>query len=492
MSLARRTLILAAALIAVGLPGPAAADDLQDDLKARRARLMERVGPTGLLILRSAPERTYSNDIEYEYRQDSNLYYLTAIDQPDTTLVLMPGNATRKEILFISERDPVREHWDGHRLSPAQATERTGIDTVRTSAEFERFLASILSRVPFGVPRNDASGEYDVFFRALDANEARVWLVLEPQRTLAEPPGPMLGFANALRDRFMGFAIRDATAALRDLRQVKTAYEQKVLERSLQISSEAHRAGMRAARPGAFEYEVEAAIERVYLAHGALGWGYPSIVGSGPNATILHYNKSRRQLQDGDLQLVDAAANYDYMTGDITRTYPVNGVFSPAQKDIYRVVLAAQEAGMEVARIGGRIADIEGAAADVVRDGLFKLGLVTDPKSDQFRIWYTHGIVHFIGLDVHDVGDRTKPIEAGWAFVIEPGLYIRDGALENLPPTPANHAFAEKVRPAFEKYRNIGVRIEDSFLMTPAGLKRLSTPPRTIEEIELFMKESRR
>jgi Xaa-Pro aminopeptidase len=246
---------------------------------------------------------------------------------------------------------------------------------------------------------------------------------------------------------------------------------------------------MRAARPQRYEHEVEAAIEEVYLARGAMSPGYPSIVGSGPNATVLHYGASSRRMLEGDLLLVDAAANFKGQSGDITRTYPASGRFTPVQREIYALVLAAQEAGMQAARIGARTVDIERAAEAVVKAGLLKLNLITDANGPQFRTWYTHGICHWIGMDVHDVGDYRRPLEAGMAFVIEPGIYIRPEALEQLPDTPENRAFKEKVRPAVERYAGIGVRIEDSFLLTETELIRLSAKvPRTLDEIDAFMR----
>jgi len=224
--------------------------------------------------------------------------------------------------------------------------------------------------------------------------------------------------------------------------------------------------------------------------YGAMSWSYPSIVASGPNATTLHYEASLRKMEAGDLLLVDAAADYQGMSGDITRTYPVSGTFTDAQKDIYRIVQAAQDAGIKAATVGHRTHDVEVAVEDVVRAGLVKLGLVTDATGDQFRIWYPHGICHWIGLDVHDVGDYLRPLEAGMAFTIEPGIYIRDGALDRLPDTPENKAFQEKVRPVVKKYLNIGVRLEDSFLLTESGPEKLSArAPHTMEEIEAFLKK---
>lgn len=486
----RKSVSALALAVLIYAPAPVAAGPLQDDLKARRGRAMEKLGPETMAILWSAPTRTYSNDVEYEYRQDSNLLYLTGIDQEDTILVLMPGNETRREILFIREADARREHWSGHSLTAAEATAQSGIETVMTASQFEPFVAAMLSKRSLPGP-GAAANEYQRFFQSLSDGKARVALMLEPQTGLSAPPGPVAQFASRLRERFFGFAVQDATPIVYALRQIKTPYEQDVLRKSVSISSDAHRAGMKAAAPGKFEYEVEAAIEEVYMRNGAMSWGYPSIVGSGPNATILHYNKSNRRMERGDLLLVDAAGNYQGYTGDITRTYPIDGHFTRTQRDIYEIVLAAQEAGIKAARVGGTPADVQTACDQVLRAGLVKLGLVTEPTGQQFKIWSTHGVIHWIGMDVHDVGPR-RPLEAGMAFVIEPGIYIREAALENLPKTPDNLAFIEKVRPEVQKYKNVGVRIEDSFLLTERGLERLSERvPRTIEEIERFMTDQR-
>jgi len=467
---------------------PAVAGDFQDDLRARRARLMELLGPEAMLVLWSAPVRNYSHDIDYEFRQSSNLYYLTGIEQEETALVLMPGNATRKEILFIKEKDPVREHWQGRMLGRDEATTRSGIATIHLATEFEPFVNTILARRPYGLARYGPSAEFNVFFEALASAKARLALVLDPKPTIAGPIDGALEFANRARERFFGFSIQDAAPFVERLRQVKTPYERAVLEKSVAISNEAHLAGMRAARPGVYEYEVKAAIEYVYTARGASGWGYPSIVGSGSNATILHYHEGTRKMEAGDLLLVDAAANYQYLTGDITRTYPVGGTFTPAQREIYGIVLEAQEEGIKVARAGARLTEIHQKTVEVVKAGLLRLGLITDASGDQYRHWFTHGASHYIGMDVHDVGSSERPLEAGMAFVIEPGIYIRDGVLENLPKTAENAAFVSKVQPAFDRFRHIGIRIEDSFLLTETGLKRLSEGvPRTVEEIERFM-----
>ncbi len=483
----RKSMRIVAVLICLlpALARTAAAGPYQDDLKARRARAMEKLGTETVAIFWSAPPRVYSLDVNYEFRQDSNLLYLTGIDQEDTILVLMPGNATKKEILFVREADARREHWNGHSLTPAEAKEASGIETVLTANQFEPFVIGLFSRQP--APWLGAD-ETRTFGDALAQGRAALAVLLDTPRTLAEPAGPATQFAARLRDRFFGFRVVDAAPVVSELRQIKTPYEQTVLRKSVAISSDAHRAGMRAAAPGKWEYEVEAAIEEVYLRNGAMSWGYPSIVGSGPNATILHYQKSSRQMQAEELLLVDAAANYQGLTGDITRTYPVGGRFSPLQRDIYEIALAAQEAGIKAARAGNQASAIQDACDEVLRAGLVKLGLVTDPKGIQFKVWATHGVSHWIGMDVHDVGVRGKPLAPGMAFTIEPGIYIREAALDALPKTPENLAFIEKVRPAVQKYKDIGVRVEDSFLLTDTGVENLSgSVPRTIPEIERFL-----
>src|SRR5262245_42204435 len=467
---------------------------LREDLKARRARLMTALGTNAMAILWSAPARVYSRDVDYEYRQDSDLLYLTGIEQPDTVLVLLPGSRRRKEMLFITPPNPRREHYVGRFLSPEEARARTGIETVFSTAEFDQFLAATFARRPYGVSvdAGRASDDHDSFFRARDEGTARLALRLEQPPAMNEPLTDEYVFANRARERLVGASIVNLAPAVHALRQVKTPYEQKVLIESVDISSEAHLAGMRAARPERFEREVESAIEGVYLARGAMSPGYPSIVGSGPNATVLHYAASSRRMKESELLLVDAAAKYKGQTGDITRTYPASGRFTPPQREIYELVLAAQDAGIKAARIGGRTLDIERAAETVIKQGLLKLNLITDPNGAQFRTWYTHGICHWIGMDVHDVGDYRRPLEAGMAFVIEPGLYIRQEALDQLPDTPENRAFREKVAPAVERYKGIGVRIEDSFLLTDTQLVRLSAKvPRTIQEIDEFMRSRR-
>lgn len=460
------------------------ASEFSDDLAARRARAMERLGADAMLVLLSAPTRNYSLDVDYEYRQDSNLYYLTGLMQEDTFLVLMPGNVTRREILFVKDKDPAQEHWRGRTLSHDEASGRTGIRTVLSSGQFEAFLAAMLTRRPFGdVDDKDAAK----FFDALDAGRGRLAVIMEAGN-VNDPPTRVQELARRLRERYVGFQTISATRILTDLRLVKTPYERRVLAKATEISADAQMAGMRAARPGAYEYEVKAAIEAVHRGRGAVSWAYPSIVGSGPNATILHYPEADRQMQSGDLMLVDAACNFEYMSPDITRTYPISGTFTQTQKDIYAIVLEAQDEGAKVAHTGSSILAIHNKTVEVIKAGLLKLGLITDTRGDQYRMWYTHSATHYIGIDVHDVGERTRALQPGMTFVIEPGIYIRQSALDALPRTTENLALIERIQPAVKKYMDIGVRVEDSFLLEETGLTRLSgSVPRTIADVEAFM-----
>ena len=465
--LKRAAVLLLSALLLTSIAGAAA---FQDDLQSRRERLMQLLAPDSMLILWSAPERVYSGDVNYPYRQDSNFFYLTGIQQPESIVVILPGSKTQKEFLFIRPRDAVREHWEGHSLSTDEAVQFSGIKTVYETKDFQPFIDSMLS---------GKSPDYQI---------TQVDVVGPPPGNSGVMPDSYAYF-NKLHERFSGIQMRDVSTLFGRLRLIKSDYEQKMLIESARISAEAHREGMKTARPNVWEYQVQAAMEYVFKKDGAIGWGYPSIVASGPNATTLHYEASTRQMKDGDLLLVDAAANYDYLTTDITRTYPINGKFTRAQKDIYEIVLRAQDEGIKVAVKGATLGEINAKTVEVIKDGLFKLGLITETKGQQYSIWYTHSSSHWIGIDVHDVGERNARLADGMAFTIEPGIYIRQEALDNLAKTPENQGFIQRVQSTVDKYKNIGVRIEDSFIMNDGRAKSISVGiPRTVDEIEAFMK----
>lgn len=480
------------------IPPYGGAQELRADLAARRAKAMEALGPESIAIFWSAPERVYSTDVSYEYRQDSNLLYLTSVDQEQTILLLIPGAKTTREVLFTQPPNPTSELWTGHILTPQELTDESGIARVYPLSAFQPFIDALMTGAGYEQSADAAAADFGTFFAAMKQGTAKIAVLggavpgagraggppgMTPQ---AAAPGSPRAYAESMAQKYPGLTMTNATPIVTTLRQVKMPYEQKLLRKSVEISAEAHIEGMKAAKPGRWEYEVEAAIEYWYLKNGAMSWGYPSIVGSGPNATTLHYEKSTRQMKDGDLLLVDAAANYQGLTGDITRTYPVNGKFTPAQREIYELVLAAQNAGIAAAQLGKPVADIPRAVRETFAAGLMKLGLITDPA--QVSIWMPHGPTHGIGVDVHDPLGAT--LVAGSAFVIEPGLYFREGSLSNMGRAggAARAGGAnplEAVRPVFERYKNIGVRIEDSFLMTDTGVVNLSAKaPRAVADIE--------
>ena len=468
------------------------------DLDERRRSTMAALGRDAILVAWSAPERLYSGDVHYEYRQDSNLLYLTGINQPETILVLVTGAKTQRAHLFVRRPEPLRELWTGHTLTSEEVTGRSGIVNVhpqRDTEAFDAFMAALLSGSDPGT-KGASADEFSDWFASVAAGRARLGVLgrVGPL-TSGQPaqgsdnPG---AWAREIEQKHPSVKTFDATEVLTAQRRIKTPYEQQVLGRSVEISADAHIEGMRAARPGRWEYEVEAAIEATFLRNGALSWGYPSIVGSGPNATVLHYLASTRQMQDGDLLLVDAAGNFQGLTGDITRTYPVNGRFTPAQRSIYEIVLRAQQAGIQAARPDGKVEDIVRAVRQVIGDGLAEIGFVTarsgSARDEQISLWMPHDPVHGIGMDVHDPLGDLKP---GAAFVIEPGLYIRLDALARLPSSASRTEEARRLTPLIDRYRDVGVRVEDSFVMTPSGPLNLSVKaPKAIADLERIVGQS--
>jgi Xaa-Pro aminopeptidase len=283
------------------------------------------------------------------------------------------------------------------------------------------------------------------------------------------------------------------TPVFASLRLRKSPFEIALMQHAIDITTEAHERAWVAAVDAKWEYEVDAQVAYTFKLRNADHWGYPSIVGCGPNATTLHYEESQGQVTPGELLLMDVGAEYDHYSADVTRTFPVNGKFSTAQAEIYQIVYDAQEAGAAAARPSAVVSDVNRAATEVIRDGLLKLGLITNRNSDQYRVWFMHGTSHWLGMNVHDVGFYGTKLEAGMVFTNEPGIYIRPDALDNLPKTPENEKFIAAVKPAFEKYKSIGVRIEDDMLITPTGVRWMTEAlPRKISEIEDFIARGRR
>ncbi|HEY2930611.1 MAG TPA: aminopeptidase P family protein [Acidobacteriota bacterium] len=465
----------------------ARASSLADTYAQRRAAVMKKMGEQGMLILFSPPAKKFSGDVLYKFRQENNLYYLTGIRQEGTVLVLMPPAVTRKENLFVLDRNPSREVWTGHRLTREEALQSSGISNIYSRSEFDDFIDALLYGQPYGVNRYLNMDEYARFFTHLKMGEVPVFLLLEDHPGLRGQLTPEFEFANRLRERFPVVNIRDASDIFASLRQVKEAQEIENVKRAIDITSDGLLDAIRKVAPGMYEYEVQAVIDSNYTKNGTEA-AFPSIIGSGRNSTILHYEENNRKMNAGDLLLMDVGAEFDYYAADITRTVPVDGKFTPAQADVYQIVLNAQEEAIKAIKPGATIQQVHQRAVEVVKQGLLRLGLITDPASDQYRSFFMHGTSHWLGLDVHDVGDRGTAFKPGMILTVEPGIYVRGSLLEELAQDGKNAQWIEKIRPAFEKYTGIGVRIEDDFLVTADGCQHLSHRlPRQMRDIEKLM-----
>ena len=469
------------------------------ELSARRARVAERIGPKSVLDLFSGEPRVYANDVDYEFRQENNLFYLTNLAQKGATLVVAPGGSPR-EILFLPRRNPARETWDGYMYSPEQARRLSGVAEIWDAREFEPFMRALRARQAHR-PKPEAvllssQGQgpaFDPLFAAMSEADASLYLLLPPGDDSAEYRQEQ-DYAASWARAGSGLNVRSAWPIFVQMRSRKSPMELRLLQHAIDISIEGHMRAQAAAPQAKWEYEVEAEIDYTYRRRNADNWGYPNIVGCGPNATTLHYNESQGQVRPTDLILIDSGAEYGHYTADVTRTFPAGGKFSAAQSDIYNLVLAAQEASFKAIRPGAStIGDVHNASVEVIRDGLLRLGLITDRNTDQYRIWFMHGTSHWLGMNVHDVGVRAAMLEPGNVFTVEPGVYIREDALEHLPKTPEMERFVAAVRPAFEKYRGIGVRIEDDVVVTADGYRNMSSAlPRTVADIEAFMARAQR
>jgi Xaa-Pro aminopeptidase len=440
--------------------------------KARREKFMSKLPPKSVAILRSAPERTMTNDVEYLYRADSDFYYLTGITQEDVVVVLRPDAKDGKRyIVFLQPRDLRREAWAGVRVGPDEAVAAYGADAAFPLKDFDSKMEEF-DRNTYTTSGYLADAE-NLFLS--DGGDTE-WL--EKFRASFDPLGR----------RFSGPATTtDARSIIREMRVIKDEEDLRYLRRVAQMSAQGHIRAMQAAAPGKWEYEVQEALDGYCHANGARRMAYPSIVGSGPNACILHYDQSSRQMKDGELVLNDSGAEYGLYATDITRTYPVNGKFSPEQKAIYEIALGAQKAAIAAAKPGVKHDEIEHAAAMAQTQGLVKLGLLSgDPaelvKSFGHRKLTLHGVSHWVGFDVHDpskyrdASGQSRPLEPGMVFTIEPGIYI-----------PAN---TQGVDP---KWWNIGVRIEDTFLVTKDGLECLScAAPREVADVEKTVKSGKK
>lgn len=438
----------------------------QAELARRRAAVEAKMDDNSVMVLFSAEHKLYTNDVDYVFRQENNLYYLTNLKQAGATLVIRKVGAKVTESVYLPKRDPRTETWNGKMYSNDDASTVSGIKNIVDAATRAAFFDGLKSKT--------------------DSSVQSIYLLL-PESDGDSDGLREFHFEKEFSKGLSSYKVVNARPIFAGLRQIKSPYEIKMLQHAVDISVEAHMRAQAMANRASMEYEVQAELEYTFRRRNADFWGYPSIVGCGANATTLHYEESQSPVTHGSLLLIDAAAEYDHNSADVTRTFPVNGKFTKEQAEIYQIVYDAQEAAAKLAKPGPTMSQLSNAADAVIKDGLFRLGLITDKNSQQFRIWYMHGLGHWIGMNVHDVG-TTSVLAPGMTFTNEPGIYIREDALNYLPKTPENEAFIAKVRPAFEKYKNIGVRIEDDMLITPTGVVWMTANlPRKISDIEAFM-----
>jgi len=489
-------------------PAPVFADkDRVAELAQRRERVAQNMGPQSFMILFSTEPRVYANDVDYPYRQENNLYYLTGLKQKGATLVLLPGNTKTREILFMPRRNPLAETWTGHMYSPEEAIQLSGIREIWQSSEFEPFLKALRNRQPYRPKPEDIlmsdqpatttlsnDNGYQALFDAAAKNDAGLYLLM-PGAADSREYKQEQRFAADWAQTASGYSVKNAWPIFSQMRLVKSPMEQRLMQHAVDISIEAHQRAWAMAGTAKWEYEVDAIMAYTFKLRNADNWGYPDIVGCGPNATTLHYIESQGPVKPGDLLLMDVGAEYDHYSADVTRTFPVNGKFNPQQAEVYQIVYAAQEAVAAAAKPGAMLSDVNRAGTDVVKDGLLKLGLITDKNSlQQSRVWFMHGTSHWLGMNVHDVGGPSR-IAPGVVFTNEPGIYVRPDALDQMPfgwKQEDWDKFKAAVRPAFEKYKGIGVRIEDDLLITPEGVKWMTEGlPRKLSEVEDFIAKAR-
>ncbi|SFM64308.1 Xaa-Pro aminopeptidase [Marinobacter zhejiangensis] len=425
----------------------------------RRKKLMERMAPDSIAIVPAAPERVRNRDVLHPFRQDSDFHYLTGFDEPEAVLVVIPGREHGESVMFCKERDPAKELWDGFLAGPEGAIERYGMDDAFPIADIDDILPGMIegrSRVYYPLGKD----------HSFDA-QVMDWVktIGSKVRSGAQPPGEFVSLEHHLHD----------------LRLYKSANEIKVMAKAGEISAEAHCRAMKRARAGEFEYNLEAELVHTFMDHGARSTAYPSIVGAGANGCILHYIENRDELKDGDLVLIDAGCELECYASDITRTFPVSGKFSEDQKALYEVVLAAQYAAIDAVRPGNHWNHPHEAALEVLCRGLIDLGLLAGSleevlEKEAYKPFFMHRTGHWLGLDVHDVGDYKvgdawRELEPGMVLTVEPGLYVAPGNTDVDP-----------------RWRGIGIRIEDDVVVTRDGCQVLTDGvPKTVDGIEALM-----
>jgi len=427
-------------------------------IKSQLEEFIRRMVPQSVAIIPGAREATRSNDTNYRFRQDSDFFYLTGFEEPDAIAVIKPSD-TNKYVLFVRPRDPEREIWDGRRAGVEGAVSEFGAHAAFPIAEFNSKLREILIDTDTLYYRLGVNRDLDdSIVREIAAMRGVNRKPIHPPQTIVDP-----------------------ASIIHEMRVVKGPEELEIMQTAADIAAEAHVEAMKAVRPGMKEYQVEALIEQVFRQRGAAGPAYTSIVGGGPNATVLHYINNNAELRDGDLVLIDAGAEYKGYASDITRTFPINGRYSKAQREIYDLVLKAQMSCVEMVRPGVTHDQLKQHSIEVLTEGMVELGLLKgDPeeliKEKKHEQFYMHGLGHMIGIDVHDVGkyyfgQESRPLEPGVVMTVEPGLYISPNT-KDIP----------------EHYLGIGVRIEDDVLCTNNGPRVLTNKvPKQAEEIEELM-----
>ncbi len=420
---------------------------------------MAQLGPGAIALLAAAPERVRSRDVNHPYRQDSDFYYLTGFTEAKALLVLAPGREEGETVLFCQPKDPQKELWEGVLLGPEAAVESLGVDQALPIGEIDNVVPELMAGRERIHCRIGAEAGFD---------------------------GRVLGWARSAREkaRLGGpapaqFLLLDDL--LHEMRLIKSEGEIRLMEEAARISVEGHCRIMRHCRPGIYEYELEAELLHTFLRHGGHGAAYGSIVGAGANACVLHYVSNRDRIADGDLVLVDAGCEYGHYAADITRTFPANGRFSAEQREIYQIVLRAHADAIEAVRPGAPWDAPQRASVTAIVEGLLDLGLLSGSveeiiETESYKDFYMHRVAHWLGIDVHDVGsykngENWREFAPGMVTTIEPGIYT----------APDNDQLAER-------WRGIGVRIEDDVLVTESGNRVLSEgAPRGAEEIEAFM-----
>jgi Xaa-Pro aminopeptidase len=431
----------------------------QSEFKKRRKQLMQRVGENNIALIGSASTRTRNRDVDYPFRQDSDFYYLTGFNEPDALAVFIPGREQGEYILFCREFDEKKALWEGAHAGLEGATAHFEADDSFPIDDLDEILPGMLenkNKVFYPMGKNS-----DLDHSLLD------WInhLRSQSRTGVVAPGELVSLEHILHE----------------MRLFKSPAELKLMRRAADISANAHIKAMQTCKPGLFEYQIEAEIIHHFIQNGLRAVAYPSIVAGGKNACTLHYTDNADKLKNGDLLLIDAGAECDHYAADITRTFPVSGCFSEAQKQLYQLVLDAQTAAIEQIRPGQSWHAAHDAAVEVLTKGLVALGLLKGKvkkliKDEKYKQFYMHRTGHWLGMDVHDVGDykvdqEWRVLEPGMVLTVEPGLYI-----------PADCKTVD------EKWRGIGIRIEDDVLVTGQGHEILTGGvPKTIADIEALM-----